>query len=212
MNKAVIGAFADSVSASRAVNDLKASGFGGESISEVLREDIGRGQRLPGPRVFPGLEPLKGLITGAIVGGILGCLANWVWGISLTWPSLSLTDPLLSTVTTFGVVGGVAGLLEGCAAAGPLTRARRWLRLRHRGDALVTVHTDETHATRAADILRAAGAMEVRRGASSVSDEFRTGETVQPETYGTTPIVQREPVGAPEGSQVDAETTGGTVG
>jgi hypothetical protein len=209
VNKAVTGVFADSVSASRAINDLKAAGFGGETISQVLREDLPRGQRMHGPRIMPALEPLKGLIIGAIVGGILGGLANWIWGIALTWPSLGLADPLLATVVTLAVVGALAGLIEGLFAMGPLARARGALMLRHRGDALVSVHTDESHAGRAAEIMRAAGAFEVRRGASSVPDEFRTAETVAPETYGEAPVIQREPVGSP---QAEVETRGGHVG
>jgi hypothetical protein len=214
MNKAITGAFPDSVSGARAINDLKASGFAGESISQVVREDAVRGQR-KGPRIFAGLEPLKGLISGAIAGGILGGIASYLFGKSMTWPSMDLTDPLLATVITFAVVGAICGVLEGLAALGPLARARRALMLSSRGDVIVTVHTDETHSGRAGDIMRAAGAMDVRRGASSVADEFRTAEAVQPEMYGTGPVVRREPVETPAGESETAGTppsTGGTIG
>jgi len=114
------------------------------------------------------------------------------------------------------IVGGIAGILEGIAAAGALASARRALMLHQRGDAVVTVHTDEAHAPKAMDLLKSAGATDVRRGASSVSDEFRTGEEVQPETYGTAPVVQREPVEAPTGAVTTTTTTvendGGTIG
>jgi len=223
MNKAVIGVFGDNVSASRAINDLKAYGFGGETISQVLREDLTRGESLPGPRILPAMEIIKGLIIGAIAGGILGAIADWFLGMSLTWPSFGFTNPLLSAIFTGAAIGAIAGILEGLAAIGPLVGARRALTMRHRGDAVVTVHTDETHSNRAADILRAAGASDVRRGASSVTDEFRTVEAVQPETYGSTPVVEREVVSAPVagrdegrastvGSEGREPPTGGTIG
>jgi hypothetical protein len=213
MNKAVVGVFADNISASRAINDLKAYGFGGETINQVLREDLARGERLHGPRIMPAMEILKGLVIGAIAGGILGAIADWFLGMRLTWPSFGFASPLYSAIFTMAAIGAICGILEGLAAVGPLVAARRTLLLRHRGDAVVTVHTDETHAVRAGDILRAAGAVDVRRGASSVADEFRTVESVQPETYGTTPVVQREPVELPlaTGDIMDSPS-GGTVG
>jgi hypothetical protein len=213
MNKAVIGVFADNVSASRAINDLKANGFGGEHVGQLLREDLPRGHRLPGPDIAPAMEFVKGLISGAIVGAILGAAGYYFGGMSLTWPMLGFTSPLLTCIVTLAIVGAVAGIVEGLLAMGPLTRARRALAMRYQGDSLVTVHTDETHAGRAADILRSAGALDVRRGASSVMDEFRTDESVQPEAYASAPVVQREPVVVtPADQPVDTPTGGGTIG
>jgi hypothetical protein len=211
MNKAVIGVFGDHLSASRAINDLKAYGFGGETITQVLREDLLRGERLPGPRIMPAMEILKGLVIGIVAGGILGALAYYLLDVTVGMSAYGLSSPLYAAVALGLVIGGICGLLEGLAAMGPLMRACRALDTRRRGDAVVTVHTDETHSNKAADILRSAGAIDVRRGASSIADEFRTSEAVQPEVYGTTPVVQREPVTAP-GEAIDATTTGGAVG
>lgn len=51
---------------------------------------------------------------------------------------------------------------------------------------MVLVCTDETHAVQAMELLRAAGAREVRRGATSVPGEYRVAEGVRPEACGTT--------------------------
>jgi hypothetical protein len=212
MNKAVVGVFADNISASRAINDLKAFGFGGETINQVLREDLVRGERLPGPRIMPAMEIVKGLIIGILAGAVVGAIAGWFLGMSLTWPSFGFSSPLYSAILTFAFVGGICGILEGLAAVGPLAAAHRAMLMRHRGDAIVTVHTDETHAVRAGDILRTAGAMDVRRGASSMADEFRTVESVQPETYGSTPVVQREPVEMPTAHGEIRDTPSGDSG
>lgn len=218
MNKAVIGTFSDSTSASRAINDLKAYGFGGETVSQVLREELMPGQRLPGPRVMPGMEVVKGLVVGAIIGAILGAIAYWVLKMTLTWPlGYGLTNPLLTTIVSLGIVGAVCGLIEGCIAAAALAAARHHLMMRRRADAMVTVYTDDAHTASAERILREAGAWDVRRGASSVSDEFRTVESVQPETYGERTVVTREPVVSPAGTRDEAGTTtsapdGGAVG
>jgi len=188
MNKAVIGTFSDSVAASRAINDLKASGFPGETISHVMREDVARGRRLPGPKLMPGMEPLKGLVVGAIVGAIIGGVA-WFFGLSLTWPTVfSAAPPLVTAIILVACAGAICGLIEGCFAAAPLARARRALDMRHRGDATVAVHTDEGHINQAGDIMTKAGAWDVRRGAGSIMDEYRTVETVQPEAYGATRV------------------------
>ncbi|HLG71227.1 MAG TPA: hypothetical protein VK009_12445 [Chloroflexota bacterium] len=215
MNKAVIGVFADNVSASRAINDLKANGFGGEHIGQILREDLPRGHRLPGPSIAPGMEIIKGLVSGAIVGAILGAAGYYFGGMSVTLPSFGLSSPLLTCIVVMAIVGAVAGIIEGLLAMGPLVRASRALGMRYHGDSMVTCYTDETHAARASDILRAAGAIDVRRGASSVMDEFRTEETVQPEAYASTPpVVQREAVvAAPDHPVADTPTSGGgTIG
>jgi hypothetical protein len=161
------------------------------------------------------MELLKGAIIGGIVGGIIGGIA-WFFGFSATWTSLfSMGSTLYETVILLAVAGAICGFVEGCFAAVPLARARRALAMRHRGDAMVTVHTDEAHVTQAGDIMTTAGAWDVRRGAGSVMDEYRTAETVQPEAYGATHVVQREEVSAPEpaGEPMAAErTNGGTVG
>ncbi|HEU0169698.1 MAG TPA: hypothetical protein VFS62_18135 [Chloroflexota bacterium] len=197
MNKAVVGTFPDSVSASRAINDLKASGFPGETINHVVREDMARDRRLPGPNLMPGMELLKGLIVGAVVGAIIGGVA-WFFGFTAAWPAmLAATSALYSTVILMAIAGAICGLIEGCFAAAPLARARRALMMRSRADAMVSVHTDEAHISQAGDIMSKAGAWDVRRGAGSVMDEYRTVDTVQPETYGTTQLVTREEVSAP---------------
>src|SRR5579883_2314153 len=127
MNKAVIGTFPDSVAASRAINDLKANGFPGETISHVMREDIARGRRLPGPTIVPGIELLKGATVGIIAGGVMGGIA-WFFGFSATWPSLfTMGSPLYTTIILLAIAGGICGLLEGCLASVPLARARRAL-------------------------------------------------------------------------------------
>jgi len=214
MNKAVIGVFPDNMSASRSINDLKAYGFGGENIGQMLRDDLARGERLDGPRILPAMEVLKGLVVGLVAGGIVGAVAAWYFGMRLTWPTFGLTDPLLVGIFTLAIAGAIGGILEGLFATAPLAAARRALMLRHRGDAVVTVDTDETHAARAADIMRAAGGRDIRRGASSVMDEFRTTEAVQPEIFGSTPVVQRESVEAPaaSGEVVESQADGGAIG
>src|SRR6185312_5925565 len=99
------------------------------------------------------------------------------------------------------VAGAVVGVLNGLAAAGSLEPARRALLMHRSEDAMVLVSTDETHAGQAIDLLRAAGARDVRRGATSVPGEYRMAEGVRPEAYGTT-----EPGSAGEVTPVARET------
>ncbi|MBV8085783.1 MAG: hypothetical protein JO247_13320 [Chloroflexi bacterium] len=217
VNKAIVGVFPDKTSAARAINDLKAYGFGGETMHQTLRMDMLPGTDYPGRHLMPGMEVLKGLVIGAIVGGVLGGVANYFLNMVVSWPTTyGSYGPLLTAVITMAIVGAVCGLLEGCAAAGPLSKARRHLQMHTRGDAIVSVSTDEAHAASADEIMRGAGAVDVRRGAGSVDDEFRTVEHVQPETYGTTQVVTREPVEAPSSEVTSAPATttpdGGAIG
>jgi hypothetical protein len=96
----------------------------------------------------------------------------------------------------------------------PLAAARGELMRLGRGDAIVAVSTDEGHATAADDLLHHAGATDVRRGACSAIEEFRTVENVRPETYGETTVVTREPVEAPmaSGEVSGSRLDGGAIG
>lgn len=220
MDKAVIGVFADNAGASRALNDLKANGFGGENVHQMLRDDLMRDERVPGPRVMPGMEIIKGIIFGAIAGAILGAVAYKLLGMSMSWPyalpSVGVSQAAEWAVVSMAVVGAIAGLIEGLLAMGPLAAAGHALHMHRRGDALVAVHTDETHSARASDIMRMAGARDVRRGASSVPGEFQTLQTVQPEAYGSPTMVQRKPVEVPAGSTesepLETPADGGAIG
>jgi hypothetical protein len=121
--------------------------------------------------------------------------------MSLTWPTYSFNNHLPAAVLTLAVAGAIVGLLSGLSAAVSLEPARRALLMHRSVDAMVLVSTDETHAAQAIDLLRAAGARDVRRGATSVPGEYRMAEGVRPEAYGTT-----EPGSAGEVRPVTRET------
>ncbi len=197
MNKAVSGVFADGGSASRAINDLKALGFGGENLSELTREKAWLARLHKAHTVWPALEIPKGILIGALAGGIVGVLAQYVWGIAVSVPGLDW--PLLWIATGAGaIVGVVAGLLEGLAAMVPLHRAKGALSMGLRADAVVIVQTDEGHVQQATEVFLQAGAWDVRRGSASMHEEFRTAEAVLPEPA-EAPATRREPVQAPDG-------------
>jgi len=200
MNKSVIATFTDPQAGQRAINDLKANGFAGENITHAIRENLPP-EAPQGPQPLPVMEVAKDVAIGAVAGAILGALADWVAGMSLTWPSYSFNHHLPAAVLTLAVAGAIVGLLNGLAAVGSLEPARRALLMHRSEDALVLVSTDETHASQAMDLLRAAGARDVRRGAASVPGEYRMAEGVRPEAYGTT-----EPGSAGEVRPVTRET------
>lgn len=200
MNKAVSGVFSDTNSASRAINDLKASGFGGDNISELIRDQAFLSDVRRAHSVWPAMEVPKGIVAGAITGAVVGFLLQTYWGMDLAIAGFDYPASL-TAVATFGIVGGVAGLIAGLAAMLALAKARRTL-LRHlRPDVVVTVQTDEAHAQQAVDLFRHAGALDVRRGAASMTEEFRAAELVRPEPVEVDagPSVVHEPVQTPEG-------------
>lgn len=193
MNKAVIAVFPEVQAAERGINALKAYGYDPATLHELVREDPPRGTHVLGARVSPGAEVLKGLVVGAIIGAILGALASLALGVSVAWPSLGLDQPLVAAIVACTIVGAIAGLIEGALAASTLGSLRSRVLTRHRGDAIVSVWTDEAHARKTMDLLRDAGAWDVRRGASSLPEEFRTAETICPEPYGVAEVVEAPP-------------------
>ncbi|MGH2519790.1 MAG: hypothetical protein ACRDF8_08310, partial [Chloroflexota bacterium] len=149
MNKAVTGTFHNapatkagapivgSLGATRAINDLRAEGFGGDAFA-LLRRERSEGQAFSsGARPLPFLELPKGIAIGAISGAILGAIAYWALGITMAWASAGINRPLVLDVVVLAIAGAVAGLLEGVAAMGPLRQAKRALNLLDRADETV---------------------------------------------------------------------------
>jgi hypothetical protein len=159
-----------------------------------------------------------GAVTGGVVGGAAG-LAISLMGLAI--PGIGpiiAAGPIVATLTGVGVgvvAGGLIGGLTDMGVSRP--DAEYYAEAVRRGGALVTVRADDSRAERAADIMRAHGAIDIERRAGQWRERGWTGfdEKAQPYTsedrdrdrdlYGETSritgIASGPSTGGPGGSQ-----------
>ncbi|MGE5105607.1 MAG: hypothetical protein ACM3NZ_12715 [Betaproteobacteria bacterium] len=107
-----------------------------------------------------------GAVTGGVVGGAAGLAAS-LMGLAI--PGIGpiiAAGPIVATLTGAGVGAVAGGLIGGLTDMG-VSRpdAEYYAEQVRRGGALVTVRADDARAERAADIMRAHGAIDIERRA-----------------------------------------------
>jgi len=158
-----------------------------------------------------------GAVTGGVVGGAVG-LAVSLMGLAI--PGIGpivAAGPIVATLTGAGVGAVAGGLIGGLTEIGVSRRdAEYYAEAVRRGGALVTVRADNARAARAADIMRAHGAIDIERRAGQWREHGWTGfdEKAQPYTsedldrdrdlYGATDRITGIASGAPAGGPTSA--------
>jgi hypothetical protein len=126
-----------------------------------------------------------GAVTGGVVGGAAGLAAS-LMGLAI--PGIGpiiAAGPIVSLLTGAGVGAVAGGLIGGLTDMGvSKPDAEYYAEAVRRGGALVTVRADDARAERAADIMRAHGAIDIERRAEQWREQGWTGfdETAQPYT------------------------------
>ncbi|MBZ4686969.1 MAG: hypothetical protein PWQ96_804 [Clostridia bacterium] len=173
MPKTVVGIFQSERVAKEAVEDLRKAGFDRE-ISVLAKGQEG-GQQADAEQAETGTamgidanDAIAGnaepsVADGATTGGVLGGLAGLAVGAgALVIPGLG---PLVAA-------GPIAGLLSGAATGGvggalvdwgiPAEEGRHYEEQIKQGKIMVSVNTDEQHASQAQEILKNHGAEEIK--------------------------------------------------
>lgn len=126
-----------------------------------------------------------GAVTGGVVGGAAGLAAS-LMGLAI--PGIGpiiAAGPIVSLLTGAGVGAIAGGLIGGLTDMG-VSRpdAEYYAEAVRRGGALVTVRADDARADRAADIMRAHGAVDIERRAEQWRERGWTGfdDKAQPYT------------------------------
>ena len=126
-----------------------------------------------------------GAVTGGVVGGAAGLAAS-LMGLAI--PGIGpiiAAGPIVSLLTGAGVGAVAGGLIGGLTDMGvSKPDAEYYAEAVRRGGALVTVRADDVRAERAADIMRAHGAIDIERRAEQWRERGWTGfdEKAQPYT------------------------------
>jgi uncharacterized protein (TIGR02271 family) len=161
MAKTVVGSFDSYSEAQQVVNELVQAGIGRDAISIVARTEGDATKATDGEGAASGAG--KGALTGGAIGGAAG-LALGLAGLAI--PGIGpviAAGPLAAALTGAGV-GAVAGGLIGSLTSQGVSEedANYYAEAVRRGGALVTVNAEERLAERAADIMRAHNAHDVR--------------------------------------------------
>ncbi len=171
-NTAVFGIYASRSQVENAVEELRAAGFRNTDISVLFPDNVGT-------REFAHEKDTKvpeGVTTGATSGALVGGVLGWLAGIgSLAIPGLGpfiAAGPImgaLSGIGAGGVLGGLAGALIGMGI--PEYEAKRYEGRIHRGNILLSVHSDDSNwAQKAKAILEDTGAEDIAASAEAKAD------------------------------------------
>jgi hypothetical protein len=150
-----------------------------------------------------------GAVTGGVVGGAAGLAAS-LMGLAI--PGIGpiiAAGPIVATLTGAGVGAVAGGLIGGLTDMG-VSRpdAEYYAEQVRRGGALVTVRADDARAERAADIMRAHGAIDIERRAEQWRAHGWTGFDESAAPYTAEDIDRERALHAGAGR---GETTGGAT-
>jgi hypothetical protein len=210
MTKTIVGLFDRFTDAQSAVQTLVNAGVRRDDISIVANDRGGDYARAVGTTETTTAG--EGAAAGAIGGGVLGGLLGLLVGVgALAIPGIGpviAAGPLVaalgaagaSTVVGAGIGAATGGVLGALVGAGvPEEDAHIYAEGIRRGGTLVTVTAEDSMASRAADILNSAGAVDVKRrgaewrtsgwsgfdekaepytGATSIDDEWRESSKI----------------------------------
>jgi hypothetical protein len=171
MEKTVAGSFDMLRIAQNVERELQDDGFSESEIS-VIASDVAA----DAAPADTGSRAGAGAVTGSVVGGAAGLV---VGVLSLVIPGLGpvvAAGPLVAALAGAGagaVAGGLVGALTDQGV--PEAHALYCAEVVRRGGALVVVRADEPRAARAAEIMRAAGGMDIEERASSWREAGWTG-------------------------------------
>jgi len=227
MDQIVVGMFNSLNEAQQVVKDLQSAGFRRDDISLIANDASKSYSKYLGndksaqtdDDVTAGEGAGFGAAVGALTGALVGLGALAIPGVG---PVLA-AGPLAAALGG-GAVGAVTGAATGGIVAGlvktgvPEEQAQYYAEGVRRGGTLVTVHTDDRMAQKAADIMNRHGAVDVNQRAtewkqsgwkgfdtnakpysSEEINQFRTTSTQQKQTSKTTnqnetvlPVVEEE--------------------
>ncbi|MGE5170213.1 MAG: hypothetical protein ACM3JC_07545 [Rudaea sp.] len=178
-----------------------ADGIVTEDGAGLTRPALARDERVDDGR--------SGAATGAVTGGVVGGAAGLAASLmGLAIPGIGpiiAAGPIVATLTGAGVGAVAGGLIGGLTDLG-VSRpdAEYYAEQVRRGGALVTVRADDARAERAADIMRAHGAIDIERRAEQWRAQGWTGFNEAAPPY-TLEEIERER------ARYGAATTGETI-
>jgi hypothetical protein len=169
--------------------------YTGAATDNLVTED---GAGLTDATVNPGRaddasNAAAGAVTGGVVGGAAGLAASLA---GLAIPGIGpiiAAGPIVSLLTGAGVGAVAGGLIGGLTDMGvPQSDAEYYAEAVRRGGALVTVRADDRRADRAAEIMRAHGAIDIERRAERWRERGWTGFDANAREYTPADLAHEE--------------------
>ena len=172
----------------------------------------------PTRRVDDASNAAAGAVTGGVVGGAAGLAASLA---GLAIPGIGpiiAAGPIVSLLTGAGVGAVAGGLIGGLTDMGVSQGdAEYYAEAVRRGGALVTVRADDVRAERAAEIMRAHGAVDIERRADRWREGGWTGFDTHAREYTPADLAREEDLygeraretGLASGASIGGPTTSG---
>ena len=176
-NTSVFGIYKTRLQVENAVDALKTGGYAHTDISVLMPHNDGTKDFAAEKHTKAPEGAMTGAGTGAVVGGALG----WIVGIgALAIPGVGpfiAAGPIMAALAGVGIggtVGGITGALIGLGI--PEYEAKRYEGLIKKGGILLSVHTDNSDATkRAKEILKRTGAEDISATGEAKADVKTVG-------------------------------------
>lgn len=153
--KTVVGVFNSVNDAQSAVRELEAEGISRDHISLVANKNAAGYDTMDPADRDKASDVVADAGIGAAIGGVGGLLLSAAGAITIPviGPILA-AGPIAAALTGAGIGAATGGLIGALTESGvPEDSAKYYAEGVRRGDVLVTVRTDESHADRVSDIL-----------------------------------------------------------
>lgn len=159
--KTIVGVFNSVQDAHAAVGELQAQGVSRDNISIVANKNA------TGYNTMEDRDKTSDVVAdagiGAAIGGVGGLLLSAAGALTVPviGPILA-AGPIAAALTGAGIGAAAGGLVGALTESGiPEQDAKYYAEGVRRGDVLVTIHTDESHADRVCDVLDRHNAIDV---------------------------------------------------
>jgi hypothetical protein len=176
-NTAVFGIYPSRVQVEDAVNALHKAGFRNTDTAVLFSENQGSKDLAHERHTKAPQAATAGAGLGAVVGGVLGCLAGMgTVSIPEVGPMFIAAGPIIGMLAGVGIGGTVGAIIGALTGIGiPLYEAKRYDgRMKH-GGILLSVHCDSPDwIKRAKDCLKATGAEGIASASESSADFAKT--------------------------------------
>jgi len=183
--RTVVGVFNSVQDAQAAVRDLESQGISRDEISIVANKNAAGYETMDAADRDKASDVVADAGIGAAIGGVGGLLLSAAGAVTIPviGPILA-AGPIAAALTGAGIGAATGGLIGALTESGiPEEHAKYYAEGVRRGDVLVTVRTDDTHADQVCDVLDRHNAVDVDERVRDWKERGWTGYNTEAEPY-----------------------------
>src|SRR5690348_12728593 len=184
----VVGVFNDVAGAQSAIEALKDAGFRSDDIGVLMQDQQGAQDLAAATGTKAGEDAAKGAVTGGVLGGLAGLLVGigalaipGIGPVLAAGPLAAALGTAAGATATGAAIGAGAGAIVGALVGMgvPEDEARIYEERFNQGRILVTVKAGANRYDEAWQILRNAGAEDIRASGAQTgtAQSYNTGQT-----------------------------------